>query len=162
MKKFRLGLILAYFMSISFFYISCNFTAGSYPYAEKYLIKTDENSLISSIIDFKKNNPKYNIPNSTRLIDGRSPSKDDYWYHIYFYYPEENQIVYTWIRNENKNETAFALIGINQGLELGKWRTINKDFSRSENAEQKKKFEDRILKKVKEILQLKRISVVPN
>jgi len=37
-------------------------------------------------------------------------------------------------------------------LELGNWKDINKDFKRSENKAEKKKFEERILNKIKEKL----------
>ena len=57
------------------------------------------------------------------------------------------QIIYTWIRG-NK----FAFISINKGTEIGNWKRINKDLNDSENKEEKKKFEERILNKIKEEL----------
>ncbi len=131
--------------------IACNIAAGSYPNAEEYEINGNESTLIEAIQNFKKNNPQYNVPEQTQLQDGRNDDKD-HWYHIYFYYPEENQIIYTWTRPADNGKTTFAFVSINQGLTLGKWKDINKDFSSSENKEQKKKFEDRILNKVKEKL----------
>ena len=143
---------------VCMFFIGC-FAPGSYPYAEKYILNADEKELIAAIDFFKKDNPQFIVPQSAGLQDGRS-SPDDHWYHIYFYYPEENEIVYTWVRLEEKGKAEFALISISEGLTSGKWKEINTGFSGAENAEQKKRFEDRILKKVKVILQLKNIIVV--
>lgn len=130
---------------------ACNISAGSYPYVEIYEIDTDEATLIEAIKIFKKNNIEYNVPISTQLSDGRNDSSD-HWYSVYFYYAKENQIIYAWTRPTNKEKTSFALVGINSGLKLGNWRDINKDFSPVENQQQKKMFEDRIVKSIKEIL----------
>jgi hypothetical protein len=127
---------------------ACNFAPGSYPYAEEYEINVPESTLIKAINDFKENNPQYIVPNRMLLIDGRTDEKD-HWYHIYFYYPEENQIVYGWTRPSGKNITTFAFVSINNSLTLGNWKDINKDFSDSENKVQKNKFEERILNKIK-------------
>lgn len=162
MKNKSFKFLFYYFFSISIFFISCsNFAAGSYPYAEEYIINADNNDLISAIDFFKKNNPQYIVPSDVGVLDGKK-EHGDYWYNIYFFYPEENQIVFTWVRAEEKNQSTFALVSINNGQTLGNWKDINKDFSRAENIKQKKNFEDRILKKVKEILLLKKITGVPN
>ena len=151
MKKNRLFLksflVIILFLKI----IACNFSPGSYPYAEEYLINANEATLVEAIKDFKKNNPQYIVPEQTKLKDGRNSEKD-YWYHIYFYYKEENKIIYTWTRPAEKGKTTFAFVSINDGLTIGNWKEINKDFSNSENSEEKKKFEERILNKIKEKL----------
>lgn len=51
----------------------------------------------------------------------------------------------TQTRPAEKGKTTFAFVSINEGLTLGDWKEINIDFSRSENKEEKKKFEERIL-----------------
>lgn len=127
---------------------SCDFAPGSYPYAEEYEINTNEQALIEFIQDFKKENPQFNVPEQTQLQDGRN-DPNDHWNHIYFYYPEENQIVYAWTRSIDDKKTTFALVSINEGLTLGNWKDINNDFDRLENKEQKSKFEERILSKIK-------------
>ena len=151
MKKNRLFLksflVIILFLKI----IACNFSPGSYPYAEEYLINANEATLVEAIKDFKKNNPQYIVPEQTKLKDGRNSEKD-YWCHIYFYYKEENKIIYTWTRPAEKGKTTFAFVSINDGLTIGNWKEINKDFSNSENSEEKKKFEERILNKIKEKL----------
>ncbi|MBK8712291.1 MAG: hypothetical protein IPL97_10535 [Niastella sp.] len=132
---------------------ACNFAPGSYPYAEEYEINVNESDLIEAIQNFKKDNPQYIVPEQTQLNDGRNnEAGQNYWYHIYFYNQDENKIIKCWTRPIDKGKTTFAFIGINQGLELGNWKMINKDFSRSENKEVKKKFEERILNKIKEKL----------
>ena len=128
-----------------------NFAPGSYPYAEEYEINVKESDLIKAIQDFKKDNPQYIVPEQTQLKDEQGGDRK-LWYFVYFYYPQENQILCTWTRPIDKGKTTFAFIGINQGLELGNWKMINKDYGSSENKEEKKKFEERILNKIKEKL----------
>ncbi len=127
---------------------SCNLAPGSYPHAEEYEINSNEALLIKAIQGFKKDNPQFNVPEQTQLRDGRNNDKD-HWYHLYFYYPQENQIVYAWTRPIDGKRTTFAFVSVNQGLTLGNWKEINNDFDRSENNEQKRKFEERILSKIK-------------
>lgn len=131
--------------------ISCNLAPGSYPYAEVFNIESTELNLIEKIKQFKKENPEFNVPPEIGLVDGRSSEKRDYWYHVYFYYKKDNQIAYAWLRPSENGITSFALVGINQGLELGHWREINHDFSSEEDYLQKEKFENLILNKIKAI-----------
>jgi hypothetical protein len=140
------GIIIAIVGAIV--WLGFKFSPGSYAYAEEYEIDTSEASLASIIQKFKSDHPQYNVPSQVGLKDGRTDSSD-YWYHIYFYYPQENKIIYTWLRSNGKNETTFALVAINDGLTLGNWKDFNKDFSRKENKENKKKFEERILNVIK-------------
>lgn len=73
----------------------------------------------------------------------------DYWYHIYFYYKDENKLLNTWVRQLNKENTTFAFVAVNDGLTLGNWKRVNKDFSSKENELVKEKFEKQILNKIK-------------
>jgi hypothetical protein len=125
-----------------------SYKPGSYPNAEKYKIKIDESTLILAIQRFKKENPQFEVPEKIQLLDGRN-EQENLWYHVYFYYPQENQILYTWVRKKNKRETVFAFVSVNNGIQLGRWKDINKDFSSEENKEQKRKFEERILNKIR-------------
>ena len=124
--------------------IACNIGAGSFPYVEKYEFEMEETDLIEAINNFKKKNPQYNVPIELQLVDER----DSHWYHIYFYFPEENQILHTWTRSTKIGKTTFAYVSVNEGLTLGNWKHINKDFSASENEKQKKLFEERIVKQL--------------
>ncbi|NVO09210.1 MAG: hypothetical protein HXX16_04535 [Bacteroidales bacterium] len=129
--------------------ISCNFSSGSYPNAEIYEFKINESEIISIIERFKKNNPDYCVPEQTQLKDGKSDDRNDHWYHIYFYYKDKNWIIYTWVRQTSKDMTSFAFVSINEGLNLGNWKDINKDYSSKENKLQKELFEQRILNEIK-------------
>jgi hypothetical protein len=147
-KKVKITIaIIACAILVSLFWFGINIGGGSYTNAEKYELNVSDSSLISAIKKFKNENPQYNVPVQTQLTD--SIDKTGHWFHIYFYYPEENQIINTWTRNDGKNKTTFAFVGVNEGLTLGNWKEINRDFTRSENKEQKKKFEERILNKLK-------------
>lgn len=153
MKKIKAKLLFTIIViSISFqlIWVSCDFAPGSYPYAEHYELNVSEEILIKSIQNFKIKYPQYNVPERVQLVDGRH--REGYWYHFYFYYPIEGQIISTWLRLESKNKTTFALVSVGDGLILGNWKEINKDFSGSENKLQKKKFEERILYEVKKSL----------
>lgn len=138
--------------------ISCSLAPGSYPYAEKYELNYSEEEVKTAINKFKTENSEYLVPKVTienqgtwDLID--EPTKNPaYWFKFYFYYKAENQILLTWTRPAGKNKTIFAFVSINEGLNLGNWKDINKDFSSSLNKEEKVKFENRILKKIQQEL----------
>lgn len=131
-----------------FSFVSCNLAPGSYPYAEQYEIQCEEADLIMAVKKFKAENSDYLVPSQLQIIDGRR-DENDYWYHVYFYYKNENQLVQTWIRKSSKGKTTFAFVAINESLTLGNWKNINKDFSNKENKIQKKKFENLLLNKIK-------------
>jgi hypothetical protein len=123
--------------------------AGSYPYAETFEIKASEAKVIQAVMDYKVKHPESVVP-LKRLTDRRKDSTD-YWYHIYFYLPEKNQIVYCWTRPGNKGETTFAIVGINEGLELGNWRRVNQDFGYFENREILKHLEEKFVSPIQKI-----------
>lgn len=135
---------------------SCNFAAGSYPYAEKYIIHSDEASLIQAIKDFKDQNPKFVPPLQTQLTDGRN-FEGEHWYHVYFYIPETNELLNTWIRPEGNDKTTFAFVAVNKGLILGNWKDINDDFDESENYEHKRIFEEKFLNTIKSQLKTNKL-----
>jgi len=132
---------------------------GSYARAETYEFEIPEDSLISIIEDVKKEKPEIALTQKVNISGGQSFYMDegrnnekflDHWYHIYFYYSDKNEIVKTWTRPKTKNSTTFAFVGINSGLTLGNWRTINESFWWWKNKPDKQEFEERILKKIKE------------
>jgi hypothetical protein len=138
--------------------IACNIAAGSYPYAETYELNYSEEEVKRAINEFKQEHSEYIVPKVTiddeatfDLIDEQS-KEPSHWYIVYFYYPKENQIILTWTRPSENGKTTLAFVGINKGLTLGNWKDINKDFSRSENKDEKKKFEERILSQIKKKL----------
>lgn len=149
--------LLKIFSAVIFlsFSSACNFAPGSYPYAERYELNYSEDKVKSAINQFKKEYPEYIVPKVTINNQGALDLEDgpmvepSHWYKFYFYYKDENKIINTWTRRAGKNKTIFAFVRVNYGLNLGSWKDINRDFSRSENKEEKKKFEERILKKIK-------------
>lgn len=132
--------------ALLFFFNSCNFAPGSYPYAEIYEFEVDEVELINAVQSFKRGNPEFSLSNTSRFLDGRRDEKDP-WYHIWFYYANDGKVLKCWVRG-NK----LALVGIGDDLDLDNYKEINKDFSKEENKEEKEKFEKLILKKIKENL----------
>jgi hypothetical protein len=145
--KINKYIVFGTFLSLTVM-ISCIISSGSYPYAERYKLKISDSKLINIILEFKHDNPDYCVPNEIQLVDGKKDS-NDYWYHIYFYYKNENKIVYTWVRQYDADYCEFTFVGINTGLILGNWKYINHDFSSDENKLEKEKFEHLILKQIK-------------
>lgn len=132
--------------------IGCNLAPGSYPYAEIYKLNTEESKLISAVEESKVSNPEFNVPYTVGLIDGQSTNITDHWFHIYFYNKDDDEIIYTWVHQINKNEVSFALVSFNKGLKPGNWKRINKGYQNIENKQRIKKFECLILDKIKEKL----------
>lgn len=133
---------------LSLFFCSCDLSPGSYPYAEVYEFDgIKEETLIEAVELFKYENPTYAVPKGLGLIDGRDESKIDHWYHLWFNYSGENQILYAWIRGDK-----FAFVSINQGTSLGNWKSINQDFDDSRNRKEKEKFERLILNEIKKYI----------
>lgn len=158
MKSFYSNIVL-FPIALILIFPSCNFAPGSYPNAETYELHYAENEVKEAIGKVKENNPNFLVPKVTINNQGSWDLLDEqtqdppYWYKIYFYYKDENQILFTWIRPSGKNRTTFAFVSINNGLDIGNWKDINKDFEGSDNEEQKKKFEQRILNEVKRQLE---------
>ncbi|WP_069675914.1 hypothetical protein [Formosa sp. Hel1_33_131] len=123
---------------------SCNLAPGSYPYVERYTIKLSEEKLIDVIKKFKKDNQNYIVQPKYGFVDGRSSGKD-HWYHIYFNNPQKSQIMYVWVRKKSKTETILAFVSVKKHSDLGNWKRINKDFTKSKNKAEIKEFENRIL-----------------
>jgi hypothetical protein len=149
MKKITLTILIVVLGLVLLVFLAKLFSPGSYSNAEQYEFNISESDLILLINDFKNENPRYQVPRQVGLLDGRS-NKADHWYHVYFYYPQENQIIYIWTRPSGTQKTTLAFVSINDGLVLGNWKDINKNLSSDENADQKAKFENRILNKIKQ------------
>lgn len=150
------GIVVFLFLA----YLGAWFMApGSYARAETYEFEIPEDSLISIIENVKRENPEIALTQKVKIPGGQSffmeeGRKDekflDHWYHIYFYYPDKNEIVKTWTRPNNKNSTTLAFVAINDGLTLGNWRDINQSFWWWKNEPEKQEFEERILNRIKE------------
>lgn len=143
MKSFIILLI-----SVVSFSLSCNnFSAGSYAYAEIYQYKINDDTLIKILTNLKEEDSSLIPPIELGLVDGRS-DKTDYWYHIYFFNKNKNEIIHTWVRKQDNEITNFAFVGINQGLQLGNWKEINKDYNKVDNSNKKDEFQNLILRKL--------------
>lgn len=82
-------------------------------------------------------------------------------YHVCFYYSKNNGIVKTWIRESGRGTTTFALVAINEGLTIGKWRDLNKGYSKKESLLQKEKFEQLILNEIESKIALRSKKAAP-
>ena len=143
MKRYGLIFLVIGFIAFLIYYISDSFSPGFYGSAEKYELNIKEADLVVVIQKFKSQNPKYKVPEQTGLSDHWS----NHWFVVYFYYPEQKQIIYTTIRGLSKGKTAFAIVYVKTSS-FGNWKGINKDLSRSENNAQIKLFENLILKEI--------------
>ncbi|MBI1783229.1 MAG: hypothetical protein HYR66_17960 [Sphingobacteriales bacterium] len=140
--------ILLFFITVISSIMGCKIiSAGSYPYAQVYNYKINEDTLISMLTTLKERDSNLIPPATLNLVDGRSDSTD-YWYHIYFYNKNENEIIHTWVRKKDKQITNLVFVGINQGLALGNWKEINKDYNKADNKRKIKEFQNLILKRI--------------
>jgi hypothetical protein len=153
-KKLGIFLIIAIIL-VGVIKFGIEFAPGSYPYTEDYTLDCSENQAIEAVKAFKIKHPEYTLSNDIGINDG-SREKLDYWYHLYFYYPRENAIVYTWLRDNYEGGTTFALVAISPTMALSDLKKINRDFSSQENKDQKKKFEDRILHEIQDEIKIKK------
>jgi len=158
-KKRALIIAMILIVIYGFYKLADLFSQGSYTNAEVYELNFQEEKVIEAIKQFKIDHaemvvPKVTIENKGSYNLSESEGRKDYshWYLIYFYYPKENQIVFTWTRPNENGKTNFALVSMNYGLDIGHWKDINKDFSFLENRQIKKDFEERILDPIKRIL----------
>ncbi len=119
---------------------------GSYAFAEIYEFNTTDTQLINRIEDYKANNPQFKVP-INNLVDGKEDS-NDYWYHIYFYYPKDNEIIYFWVRQSIVGKTKIGLVSFNKGLHSGSWTEVNDNDDKIENSEVKKIFQQQVLDKL--------------
>ena len=131
-------------------------SAGSYSFSESYKLPYSDINVIKCIKKFKEKNPKYQVPdvsisstNSFKLED--SPTKNGLWFVAYLYDSNENRILKIAIRG-NENNTTLEFVSINNGLEIGHWKDINRDFSYDENEQLKNTFEKFYLNPIQHIL----------
>ena len=142
-RKILLITLLVFGGLFCFYKLADMVSPGSYAHAEEYELDYSEAEVINAINKFKVDNP--DLAGPSFLDDGKTNSTD-HWYNIYFYYKDENKIVFTWTRPSEKNRTTFAFVSLNDGLTLGNWKDVNDDFGFSENRMAKRTFEERILK----------------
>ncbi len=150
-----------------FLFTSCIFAAGSYPFAEYYIVDMQKDSLVNRIELFKQKNPEFRVfqpskkgglyepggfyysvlgePN--RHTDARSDSS--LFYSCYFYFSDIGAFIHCIMNVSRKGEEHPAILGLSgvtYSPNFGEWLTINgRDISKEENEMIKKKFETEIL-----------------
>jgi len=122
--------------------------AGNYGYAQQYEFKTDKKELIRKVEKFVSQHAQYKVPDNIGLENSLDSLGDVY--NAYLYYPEENSIVHFLIfdNDEDVNTTSIYLDAINEGVSLGHWKVVNRDYNRKENKHIKSIFEKRVLDKL--------------
>lgn len=140
--------ILAILVSIVFVFLFCELLrrkvgsfAGSYPFAETWVIHKNIHDIESNIKEMQGEDPSLFMDSNSVVI---SPDYTGYYKRVDFFYPERQEVLNVLIR-ANGEETTIALISfINK--ETGEVRMMNKDFNFFENREEKIMFKNRILK----------------
>ena len=156
MKKVKKILIVILFLTVvlGLYKLAEIYSPGSYPYVELYDFDCKESAFIKLVNEFKEKNPRLVPPDRFHLQDGRKGS-EGYWYSIYLYCPENQQIVHLWTRQTALGRTNVGFVGVTEGPGLGKWKLINKDYSSSENRRQKQKFDQLFIRPLQLMLKEK-------
>lgn len=149
-KNFVIGIALVViFLSIyELFRRNVGAFAGTYPFAEKWLIKRSIEDVGESLILFHKVSPT--SFNDTSNLDLRS-DPNGLWKEVYFSYPERSEVVQVLFATSNdcKRCTVVSLVSFID-MNDGTVRLMNKDFNYFANRREKRIFEHRILKYIDE------------
>lgn len=149
MKNIKIILIpIALICIIAIIWFGINFAPGSYSQTKKYRFNIPEKELIMCIEKLKSIDTSLKVPEDYGMVEGRK-SKDDYWYHFYLFYSDSQEVLNCWVRANSIKSTDLAFVSIRD--KFGKWKSIDRDFDRLKAQEQQKKFENRILDKLKRI-----------
>ncbi|MEP2025581.1 hypothetical protein [Reichenbachiella sp.] len=123
---------------------SCNYSPGSYPYAERYEIDMSEDELIDRLKTHKELHPELKLPAGVNMKDGKR-NNVDHWHHFYFYRKESDQVVKTWVRRIDEERSTFALVALfDRSFQHG-LKFFNKDFDDEENEILINRFEEELL-----------------
>lgn len=164
-RKIRIVILISsiVFMVVLGFLIILDYAMplGGNRFVESYKFNCTKEELKNSIEKFRKENPEFSLPEDEYLPNGimvQLPYFEDiqypFGYSGYLYDSEKNQIIHFYITKEipvMRGDTPPCIldfVGINEGLTLGKWKLINKDFNSSDNKRMKKEFEETILNKL--------------
>lgn len=159
-KRVIIILVPSFILFFGFLFWLASLLAGTqYEFAEDYTFNVCDSNLIQAVELFKIENPQYCVPSQIQLKDGRrSSDRSHFGYPVYFYFPEENQILFTLIDQDpfiKETKTDFLFVKINEGLVLGNWKDVNRYFDWTKNKAEKRKFEERILNKIETKLGVK-------
>jgi hypothetical protein len=130
---------------------------ASHVHAERYELNYAEGKVIAAINNLKSSDNDLVIPAAAiqdsaqwNLNDGKEKTFDHY--QVYFYDRVNNRILFTWIKPSGPNQTTFAFVSVNDGLDLKNWKDVNDDFPFFENRKIVNNFEEMILARVKKNL----------
>ncbi|WP_299157057.1 hypothetical protein [uncultured Tenacibaculum sp.] len=132
------------------YYLAWLFSPGSYAKAERYVVPVSEEVLITIINEVKAEHPEI-APQPVRYSDG----KHTHWHSTYFQYQDNRQHIHTWTRKKNKTHTTFAFVGYKGENSMEGWIAANAYFWWWKNAKAKRRFETRILHKIKEKIKVR-------
>lgn len=113
--------------------------AGSYPFAESWIIPATQSQVVAAIVALKRAQPSLIPPHD-------ASAQYVYWYYIRFRYPDTGQLVSTWLSpTADSSQTKFAFVSLSEPKDSTSYRLINRDFWYLENKLQIRKFEAQIL-----------------
>lgn len=133
---------------------SCFFSAGSYPYAERYEFDMSRNELIEKIDKLKEEYPEYKL--ITTVENGNVEEVPDSvvggFYDAFFYIKHKNLTIHCFINMSSEIRDTPVELGLSGGTyskNLASWGRVNTDdLTKKENAEIKTLFETEILDKL--------------
>ena len=126
------------------------FAVGLFPFAEKYVVNYEVNEVIEAVKRFKREYPEYRVSATTsiRLVD--KYNKEFGYHKFYFYYPDKNMILYTFLMYPSDfegSELHFGFSSINEGQQIPNWKDLNDiryGYGYFESRKLKAEFEERI------------------
>lgn len=130
------------------------FGVGSFNYTEKYYLNYSMDEVIKATEIFKLEHPEMCLVDTASWYQDGYHDPNKLWYMVCYRYPEKELNVTTWIRDNGTHASIVGFVALWKN-EKGTTKSVNKDFSNSENKEIKREFESRILNPIKEILQRK-------
>jgi len=119
--------------------VAIGFGAGSYPYAETYVLPASEGEVIAAIRELQKEHRLQKPPDVVDNISVRdtTSSYPDYWRLVDFYYRDSDEVVHAWTRPNDSTSTTFAFYGIDD-------KVINQDYWYINNILKLRKFRKEI------------------
>lgn len=145
----RILLLLGLICIAIIIWFGINFAPGSYPYVERYKFNVSEEELIGHINKLRVLDANLKVPDSCGLKEGKS-NANDHWHHFYLFYSEEQEVIYCWVRASSLTSADLGFVSVIDRYGVNK--LINKDFNRSENSAQKKKFEEYFIDRLEKLV----------
>jgi len=143
---FPLIAISLYLFVKLFLFIGMGFS-GPYANCEIYKFNISHSELVSEIEKFRILHPRLVPPSDDPIFGNASYDSTDLWSAIYFYYPDNKNILMTFVYHEDNNKSSLAFNAIwNPNVEDSQNHgDINSSIGYFENIKQKRIFVDRIV-----------------